>query len=122
GITPNRATLRPDVSRSGLMEDRRGFAAGPLSEYWTPNWTPAATSQSPRIAKEPENSGSLLIGETGFEPATARPPAGCATRLRHSPWQASGRRELNPFLELGRLPCNQNTSPARATQCYRRLR
>jgi hypothetical protein len=25
------------------------------------------------------------IGETGFEPATARPPAGCATRLRHSP-------------------------------------
>src|SRR5687768_12211989 len=24
------------------------------------------------------------IGETGFEPATARPPAGCATRLRHS--------------------------------------
>ncbi len=28
----------------------------------------------------------LLVGETGFEPATARPPAGCATRLRHSPW------------------------------------
>src|SRR5258707_7901358 len=28
----------------------------------------------------------LVIGETGFEPATARPPAGCATRLRHSPW------------------------------------
>ncbi len=28
----------------------------------------------------------LFIGETGFEPATARPPAGCATRLRHSPW------------------------------------
>ena len=26
------------------------------------------------------------IGETGFEPATARPPAECATRLRHSPW------------------------------------
>src|ERR1700692_3680402 len=28
----------------------------------------------------------LVIGEKGFEPATARPPAGCATRLRHSPW------------------------------------
>ena len=28
----------------------------------------------------------FLVGETGFEPATARPPAGCATRLRHSPW------------------------------------
>ena len=31
-------------------------------------------------------AGLSLIGETGFEPATARPPAGCATRLRHSPW------------------------------------
>ena len=31
---------------------------------------------------------ALLIGETGFEPATARPPAECATRLRHSPWVA----------------------------------
>jgi hypothetical protein len=29
------------------------------------------------------------IGETGFEPATARPPAGCATRLRHSPRSVS---------------------------------
>jgi hypothetical protein len=28
----------------------------------------------------------VLVGETGFEPATARPPAECATRLRHSPW------------------------------------
>jgi hypothetical protein len=32
------------------------------------------------------NEELLLIGETGFEPATARPPAECATRLRHSPW------------------------------------
>jgi energy-coupling factor transporter ATP-binding protein EcfA2 len=40
----------------------------------------------------------LKVGETGFEPATARPPAGCATRLRHSPWLfcQSGRRESNP--------------------------
>src|SRR5258708_7756925 len=30
--------------------------------------------------------GLANIGETGFEPATARPPAECATRLRHSPW------------------------------------
>ena len=37
------------------------------------------------------------VGETGFEPATARPPAGCATRLRHSPYVLqSGRRESNP--------------------------
>ena len=34
----------------------------------------------------PPERGFPFIGETGFEPATARPPAGCATRLRHSPW------------------------------------
>ena len=26
-----------------------------------------------------------MVGATGFEPATARPPAVCATRLRHAP-------------------------------------
>ena len=31
-------------------------------------------------------AGLSLIGATGFEPATARPPAECATRLRHAPW------------------------------------
>ena len=46
-------------------------------------------------AENPRDRG-LGIGETGFEPATARPPAGCATRLRHSPWLQSGRRESNP--------------------------
>ena len=58
--------------------------------------------------------GFPLVGETGFEPATARPPAGCATRLRHSPWLflQSGRRESNPPYELGRLGCSHNTSPA----------
>ena len=28
---------------------------------------------------------SCSVGATGFEPATARPPAECATRLRHAP-------------------------------------
>ncbi len=36
--------------------------------------------------------GLPSIGETGFEPATARPPAGCATRLRHSPRPADDNR------------------------------
>ena len=49
-----------------------------------------------KTLKTSDLQGFLVIGETGFEPATARPPAGCATRLRHSPWQASGRRESNP--------------------------
>ncbi len=71
-------------------------------------------SQRPSTATSqktpPDERGFPPIGETGFEPATARPPAGCATRLRHSPWwrsfyghPQSGRRESNPFRELGRL-------------------
>jgi hypothetical protein len=44
--------------------------------------------------------GFRVIGETGFEPATARPPAGCATRLRHSPWLAFKRATgIEPALE-----------------------
>ena len=31
-----------------------------------------------------------LVGATGFEPATFRPPAECATRLRHAPKRATG--------------------------------
>src|SRR5262245_3975322 len=30
------------------------------------------------------------VGARGFEPPTARPPAGCATRLRHAPWPCPG--------------------------------
>src|SRR3978361_626608 len=40
-------------------------------------------------------SDNERIGETGFEPATARPPAGCATSLRHSPLPASARRHTD---------------------------
>src|SRR5688572_33162653 len=44
--------------------------------------------------------GFFLIGETGFEPATARPPAGCATGLRHSPWLSRKRATgIEPALE-----------------------
>ncbi len=44
------------------------------------NWP---SSASPGAS--PGRSGPASIGATGFEPATARPPAGCATRLRHAP-------------------------------------
>jgi hypothetical protein len=44
-------------------------------------------------------AGNEGIGETGFEPATARPPAGCATRLRHSPWQNKRATGIEPALE-----------------------
>jgi hypothetical protein len=47
-----------------------------------------ATASDPLAGSEAVVVGSIsykMVGETGFEPATARPPAGCATRLRHSP-------------------------------------
>src|ERR1017187_4248800 len=55
------------------------------------------------VATKPQKRAGLqdfsLVGETGFEPATARPPAGCATRLRHSPWQAKRATGIEPALE-----------------------
>lgn len=58
-----------------------------------------ATLQSTPSSRKSRNGGpsfsghgsdkKLLVGETGFEPATARPPAECATRLRHSPLEVS---------------------------------
>jgi hypothetical protein len=51
-----------------------------------PRIVPVRVSEPlPRTTKAPGYQGFRVIGETGFEPATARPPAGCATRLRHSP-------------------------------------
>jgi hypothetical protein len=63
---------------------------------WTPRWTPAYCTV-PTVYHELQ---ALRIGETGFEPATARPPAGCATRLRHSPWLSRKRATgIEPALE-----------------------
>jgi hypothetical protein len=50
------------------------------------NWNRAPSRGQALDCKKPCISRAFCIGETGFEPATARPPAGCATRLRHSPW------------------------------------
>src|SRR3954451_24924277 len=49
-----------------------------------------------RFVRQPRLRVFLGVGETGFEPATARPPAGCATRLRHSPWSVSLRQIRAP--------------------------
>jgi hypothetical protein len=55
-------------------------------EIFVPQLFPSGAFARHRILLKPVDlQGFLLIGETGFEPATARPPAGCATRLRHSP-------------------------------------
>jgi hypothetical protein len=56
-------------------------------------------SRPHREPKSPACAGLLGVGETGFEPATARPPAGCATRLRHSPWLVKRATGIEPALE-----------------------
>ena len=68
---------------------RRGSRQAALAGDFIPLLTPASRCI---IARS--------VGETGFEPATARPPAGCATRLRHSPWLMTERATgIEPALE-----------------------
>src|SRR5215203_4857108 len=55
---------------------------------------------APQCRKALQKQTFSVVGETGFEPATARPPAGCATRLRHSPWLSRKRATgIEPALE-----------------------
>jgi hypothetical protein len=62
------------------------------AENLDPNWTPSRILHPPNRDANSVFPATSLIGETGFEPATARPPAGCATRLRHSPWSGDDNR------------------------------
>ena len=56
-------------------------------------------------------AGRRRVGARGFEPPTARPPAGCATRLRHAPKDASIPAE--PLRPRGRLTgCDRCARPA----------
>ena len=74
----------------------------PVRREFVPRLIPAASNDScPNNTKAPQTRGFRCIGETGFEPATARPPAGCATRLRHSPWLLRTERAtgIEPALE-----------------------
>jgi hypothetical protein len=66
---------------------------------WTPNWTPRRRLPPSKTPRDPRLRAPSMIGETGFEPATARPPAGCATRLRHSPWHYKRATGIEPALE-----------------------
>jgi hypothetical protein len=64
-----------------------------------PACSPSATFAARDLPKKCSFAGNSLVGETGFEPATARPPAGCATRLRHSPWLSKRATGIEPALE-----------------------
>lgn len=90
----------PDVgqirSRRPVSMPRTVLHATVHEQYAAPLLAPVV-----RPAKSPDLQGFFSIGETGFEPATARPPAGCATRLRHSPWSYVTERAtgIEPALE-----------------------
>src|SRR4051812_20363393 len=73
---------------------------------WTPTWTPPPHLSASEKQRAPKKSGLSLVGETGFEPATARPPAGCATRLRHSPYVSERERAtgIEPALRAWKAP------------------
>ncbi len=65
----------------------------------------SAVTDLPTLARVYTVSGSsrpVMVGMTGFEPATLRSQSGCATKLRYIPIE-SGRRESNPHHQLGRL-------------------
>ena len=65
-----------------------------------PRHTPAQNPQDAAAAFNGHGSNKgQIVGETGFEPATARPPAGCATRLRHSPWHCKRATGIEPALK-----------------------
>jgi len=49
---------------------------GACERNWTPCCTPSPISGLPGTTKAPDYQGFRQIGETGFEPAAARPPAG----------------------------------------------
>jgi hypothetical protein len=68
------ATYRPQI-HAGLAW-YHGWYHGARSKLFPP---------TPRCRKPASGAGFRLVGATGFEPATFRPPAGCATRLRHAP-------------------------------------
>ncbi len=87
-----RRPWRPSRS-ANVLQTSRPFAANVLQTLRTRTapQTPANPAANPSVCGvlRPCLAGcgaTSSIGETGFEPATARPPAGCATRLRHSPW------------------------------------
>ena len=59
---------------------------------WTPFGPRGGAELSTRTRGTCLTKPVPLIGATGFEPATFRPPAECATRLRHAPWLGSSLR------------------------------
>src|SRR5580693_2986529 len=92
-----------------------------------PNCSPTSLEPAALASKHADLQAFSRIGETGFEPATARPPAGCATRLRHSPWCSSILRtkpaghlphEVKPSQAAWRVAWADTPLAARATGPY----
>jgi hypothetical protein len=110
---------RPESCRdAGVLLYARGGIDNALSGA-NPNRPPRSGKAIPHEQKTAANRAVRTeVGAVGFEPTTFRPPAECATRLRHAPVRVSLRRPTaarseagdgtrTRFLQLGRLMCNQ---------------
>ncbi len=98
GAADQAACRRPRHPRAGPEDRRADPPAHPRSKPRLPaDWGKLRCLRCPATSVS-DVAGHHNIGETGFEPATARPPAECATRLRHSPWL------LRILTDSGKLP------------------
>jgi hypothetical protein len=82
GIAP------PPEATSSLPDTQSGFLPlAILTGAGTTCGGPVTERRGFRPASPGDGCGSFTaVGATGFEPATFRPPAECATRLRHAPF------------------------------------
>ena len=73
-IEPSKVEVRPQSEiKSSIGRELRDFGEL-ISEKKYSNYRLLQT-----------NGREVMVGATGFEPATARPPGVCATRLRYAP-------------------------------------
>jgi hypothetical protein len=88
---PTEVPIEPEP---GEITARKARISAVRSPALPPGLPPAHTN--PPICRH------FSIGARGFEPPTARPPAGCATRLRHTPF--AGQYSPRPARGHIRLP------------------
>src|SRR3989337_3761654 len=72
------------------------------------------------IRASKSRSTTTMVGPEGIEPSTPALRGRCSNQLSYGPkW--SGIRDLNPFLQLGKLTLSPSTNPAwKATNCASR--
>jgi hypothetical protein len=100
---PVLSPARPTVHRARAAQNRG--PADMSQKTLFPVCSPSAISKpAPNRADYADLQGFYLVGTAGFEPATARPPAGCATRLRHVPTWCKRATGIEPALGAWKAP------------------